>query len=39
MKTGLKNEQLIFKENRNDIKISFIPFDFLAENSNDLRAV
>lgn len=40
MKTGIKNEQLIHKENRNnDIRIYFIPFDFVAENSNDLRAV
>lgn len=40
MKTGIKNEQLIYKENRsNEIRIYFIPFDFVAENSNDLRAV
>jgi len=40
MKTGIKNKQLIHKENRNTyIGICFIPFDFVAANSNDLRSV
>lgn len=40
MRTGVKTEQLKHKENRNNyILIYFIPFDFAAENSNELRAV
>lgn len=40
MKTGIKNEQLIPKENRNYyIIVCFIKSDFVGESSNDIRGV